>query len=293
MGADAFRQVENVMTKRREVLNRIKTFGEISSIMSALKNISTMETRKLARFLLSQQQVVANIAAVAADFLHFYPLYAASAPSSLHVCLLIGSERGFCGDFNTTVLQAFGKRRQGGPEKIITVGRKLASEVSGVYPDMISFEGPSVADEVHGILGALANALNDLRLERGVYALTLWHHDEKAPGGVREIPVLPPFSSVYGQETARAYPPRLNLSPDRFFAELVNHYIFSLLHTAFFASLMTEHAQRIRHLEGAIRRIDEQSAALKQKSNLLRQEEITEEIEEIMLGTYLDEPSGL
>ncbi len=272
------------MTKRREVLNRIKTLGEISAIMGALKNISTMETRKLTRFLSSQQQVVDNIEDAAADFLHFYPLDAAVVLPPLHVELLIGSERGFCGDFNTVILQGFEKRRKDGTEKAIIVGRKLASEIIPLYPDMIALAGPGVADEVHAILGPLVEALNDLRRTHGIYALTLWYRDDKAPLGVRKIPVLPPFAQAHKQDVAQAFPPRLNLSPDQFFAELADHYIFAVLHAALFTSLMTEHTQRIHHLEGAIRKIDEQSSTLKQKSNLLRQEEITEEIEEIMLG---------
>lgn len=279
------------MSRRREVLGRLKTLREISSIMNSLKNISMMETRKITRFLSSQQQVVANIEAAAGDFLHFYPALRPAPDHAARVWLLIGSERGFCGDFNQSLLADFERRvppeaRENG--HIIAVGRKLCLEVEHKYPDAALFDGPGVADEVHGMLSSLVGALDKMREERGACALVMLHKVE-GQDGARATPLLPPFE---GRETdgkaggaGFAFPPRLTLEPEVFFTELVRHYLFAALHAGFFTSLMAEHQQRVKHLENATRRLDEQAAGLLQKSNVLRQEEITEEIEEIMLGS--------
>ena len=47
---------------------------------------------------------------------------------------------------------------------------------------------------------------------------------------------------------------------------------------------MAEHRQRVRHLEGALQRVSTRSQELRLRRNALRQEEITEEIELIMLN---------
>ena len=47
---------------------------------------------------------------------------------------------------------------------------------------------------------------------------------------------------------------------------------------------MAENHRRAQHLEGAIRHLDEESGELKRRSNALRQEEIIEEIEVILLS---------
>jgi len=43
----------------------------------------------------------------------------------------------------------------------------------------------------------------------------------------------------------------------------------------------------VRHLEGAVRHLDDRSSALRRKCNALRQEEIIEEIEIILLSASL------
>ncbi len=80
------------------------------------------------------------------------------------------------------------------------------------------------------------------------------------------------------------FPPLLNLPPRRFLLLLIEHYLFSSLNEFLYSSLMAEHQQRVRHLEGAQRRIEERIRELTLQRNSLRQEEITEEIELILLN---------
>jgi len=55
-------------------------------------------------------------------------------------------------------------------------------------------------------------------------------------------------------------------------------------------SLMVENLHRMAHLEGAVKHLDDKSAELARQCNALRQEEIIEEIEVILLsGTSLDD----
>ena len=76
----------------------------------------------------------------------------------------------------------------------------------------------------------------------------------------------------------------LNLPPATCLAELIDHYLFAALHEIVYVSLMAENIQRVRHLEGAVRHLDDKSATLQHQSNALRQEEIIEEIEVILLS---------
>ena len=46
---------------------------------------------------------------------------------------------------------------------------------------------------------------------------------------------------------------------------------------------MVENHSRLQHMEGAVRHLDDQVEKLRRKSNIFRQEEITEEIEVILL----------
>jgi len=73
--------------------------------MTAMQGLSLVETKKLARFIGHQRRMLANIEAAAADFLSAFPVgqMAGESPALL---LLVGSERGFCGNFNERVLAA-------------------------------------------------------------------------------------------------------------------------------------------------------------------------------------------
>ena len=57
------------------------------------------------------------------------------------------------------------------------------------------------------------------------------------------------------------------------------------MHDVFYSSLMAENRRRLQHMEGAMQRMEERAGDLQRKYNLLRQEEITEEIEVIMLSS--------
>ena len=69
-----------------------------------------------------------------------------------------------------------------------------------------------------------------------------------------------------------------------FFSELARHYLWAQMHDVFYSSLMAENRRRLRHMEGAIRRMEGKAGEMQRKYNMLRQEESVEEIEVIMLS---------
>ena len=114
-------------------------------------------------------------------------------------------------------------------------------------------------------------------------ALTVIYHDlEQEQVVVREL--LPPFLNGPTSGTTASYPPELNLEPPTFLLELVDHYLYAVLHEILYVSLMAENHQRMQHLDGAVRYLDEHMETLRRKANQQRQEEITEEIEVILLS---------
>ncbi len=58
----------------------------------------------------------------------------------------------------------------------------------------------------------------------------------------------------------------------------------SVLQELLYRSLMAENQRRMQHMDSAIRLIDRTAKDLWRRRNILRQEEITEEIEVIMLS---------
>ncbi len=267
------------MTRRRELEQRLRKLGEIGEIMRSMKNLALMETRRLARFLDCQEQSVLLIEGAAADFLRFHPGFAPQEAPSASAILAIGTERGFCGDFNEELL--VGLRAVDVP--ILAVGGKLCARLEG-HPFLVGqFDGPTVTEDVTKTLNQLVPAIDRLRQTHDCHGLTVLCHRSGAEGLSRKA-LLPPFVSPPESRRDCLHAPLLSLSPEHFFAELVRHYLFAALHEIFYASLMAENQRRIQHLEGAIQRLEEKNAGFARQSRTLRQEEITEEIEVILLS---------
>lgn len=276
------------MSKRRDMETHIRSLGEISSIMSAMKNLAVMETQKLTKLLVAQERLVSSMRAAGTDFLTFYPDALPSAEPGRPLYLVIGSERGFCGDYNEKVLASVHARLQAVGEEgplLLTVGRKLAARVSDNPYVVERLEGVSVAEEVPSVMTRVMDHVHRLQQQDGSgrpASITVISHDFET-GGVN-TQTLRPFEMPSGQTTGFTDPPLLYLPPGVFLAELIDLYLFALLHKIFYSALVAENRARLSHLEGALQRLDRETAQLELKRNILRQEEITEEIELLMLS---------
>jgi len=276
------------MTRRRTLERRRHSIGEIRNIMNSMKTLAYLEIRKLGRFLDAQRAVVAHVETVAADYLGFHSeLLPPPDGSAQPVCLLLGSERGFCGNFNEALqerLDDFVAERHLDTPVVMTCGRKLGARLTADPRVANAFDGATTVAEVEKSLHAITRALAVLQAQHGMLSLSVFHHD---PDDQQVIVtgVLPPFERYRNTTPRFAHAPLTQLLPQAFLGELLDHYLYSVLHEIMYVSLMAENLRRVRHLEGAVRHLDEKSSALLRKVNALRQEEIIEEIEVILLST--------
>lgn len=280
------------MSLSRELQLHITQLKEIRSILNSMKNLAFMEIHKLQRFKAMQGQAVANIEHAAMDFLDFYPGLAAADDHSVQLCILLGAERGFCGDFNQSLIKAIATKPYTG---VIAIGSRLSNRLEGINSEVIAtLEGANVTEEVPMVINRLIDTINSLpdyrNNSRSISAkaiptlqLIVVYHDD-AFNQISQRQVLPPFPQHSEQTVHYRNPPVLNLEPGDFFADLVDHYLFAVLHEIFYISLMAENHRRQQHLEGAVNHLDDETVKLQRKSQIYRQEEITEEIEVILLS---------
>lgn len=269
------------MSQSRELRLHIAQMEEIRGILNSMKNLAFMEVHKLLRFQTLQTKVVATIEKAASDFLKFYPYAADDTLKAPHFVILFGAERGFCGDFNESLIHDIAKTNDAGS---ILIGARLVNRWPESYPDPVaSLEGANVAEEVPSVVSRLLAEIGALQEVHGFFELTAVYHDNALHRPVRK-PILPPFRYGDQDQPATNLPPLLNLEPGEFFAQLVEQYLFAVLHQIGYTSLMAENHRRLQHLEGAVRHLDNETLKLRRKSQIYRQEEITEEIEVILLN---------
>ncbi len=281
------------MSKRRDIEEHVRTLGEIKGIMGAMKNLALMESHKLSRVLATQHRVVSDIEAAGREFLAFHPTLAPDC-SGKALYLVIGAERGFCGDFSDRLLSALNRHLRSTNDRdppLMIVGRKLLERAERVHRIAAVVEGPTVTEEVPSILTRVIEQLRQTATQptSGERTLvTAVYHDAVTESVV--VRPLRPFPSPPQAGGRGAFPPMLTLPPAVFFSQLVDLYLFSLLHAIFYSALMAESRARLEHLESALQRLERDQTDLLRKRNILRQEEITEEIEVLMLSAQITRP---
>ncbi len=273
--------------RRHELENHRRKLSEIRDILASMKTLAAMETQKLARFVEAQNQMSISINEIATDFLCFHPEILLEAKPLFDVILVIGSERGFCGDFNDVVIQELNQRftKQAQQQaRLIIVGSKLHPLLNDNAEHNIYIQGADIAEEIVSVLDTLAEALANYRQLASLYVL---HHGDR-PNEIVTAKLLPPFNQPIQKPCAYSNPPLFNMSATSFLIELTDHYLFNSLHRILYLSLMAENQRRVQHLEHATQHLDDSTEELGRKINALRQEEIIEEIEVILLNAAVE-----
>ncbi len=277
------------MSSLRIVQNHVESLRDIRAIMNSMKSLAYMETAKLEHTVKAQRAVTGQIETAAADLLRFHPEVLPDAIVARAVTIVLGTERGFCGNLNQLLvehLRTTGDGPQTPVPTVIGIGRKLHAALEGEIPGSVStvlLDGAGVAEEVPDVLGRIVEAIEKLQRQQGPVAVSALYHDSL--GELTERDLLPPFRDLAAREAATTHPPLLNMAPADLLVGLGDQYLFSLLFEILYGSLLNENQRRVSHLSEAVRHLDEQTTSLTHRANALRQEQITQEIEVLLLSS--------
>ena len=283
------------MSQRLDLDNHHHSLNEIIKILDAMKMLAYMETHKLSALLETQHRALDAIGSAANDLVSFYPGAQLKESEVFPVYLLIGSERGFCGDFNQELVDYI-EQLLTIPSNVkptfITVGRKLYNLMQDDVNVYSQIEGPNVVEEVPTVLEQTVQVLTKIQQQQPLMGLySVYHSGEQ---GIITKKLLPPFQHQDQQPADFQTPPELNLPPADFLLKVAEQFLFTALHEIVYTSLLEENNNRIMHLEGAVKHLETKADELTQQCNILRREEITEEIEVILLNasSFDDFPIG-
>lgn len=271
------------MGKQGELKDRLATLDEIGGIMSAMKNLALLETHKLTVFLDTQRRALTSIETAAQDFLGFYSHIYTLPDAMQQIWIVIGSERGFCGDFNDALVQYLEVSAPKEGTQLLAVGSRLETKLNQETRIAAFIKSHSVVEEVQTTLLHLIETLKkmqQLEPKRFASIKALYYDDESGKITLRQLLPL----AISNQKPAYAYPPLLNLEPAQVLSHLTDQYLYAALHEVFYSSLIVENHMRLEHMNRAIHRLEKDVASLRLRYNRLRQEEIIEEIEIIMLS---------
>jgi len=267
------------MSSHRKVQQQIRVFTDLHDVLDAMRNVALLEIGKLThaqehgRLLLEALDKAAQLAAA-------YQPSAVPAKDSKRLYVVLGSERGFCGDFNARVLARWEAVLTATPDvDYIVVGQALADKLDGSRKPLAVLPGALTAEELDSVLLDVVHRVAAWQsVDADALAVSVLSNDSDGPAAA---PILP---FVWPRSEKSAPAPSLLLAPAVFVRHFTDYYVDAKIHDAFATSLLAENRARLQHITAAQGRLDERLGDLRRRLRRLRREEITEEVETILVA---------
>ncbi len=284
----------------RELRGRIKSVGNIKQITRAMEMVATTKLRRFQDRALASRpyadeitKLVSSLADKLGDELADRPLFRPGIGDRTAV-LVVTSDRGLCGAYNSNVLRELELFRRGAdePDKVdfFVYGRrgyqylgKRNYEVERFFHDppleQLTFQGAAYTARV--LREAFeAGTYREVRVLYTAFQSMV----RFVPTWIPFLPILP--GSLGGEEVAEDLGGDILLEPDAatIFDSLVPRYLETKIYNALLESLTSEYASRRFSMKNATDAATDMQAELKTVYNRKRQETITKELLDIVGG---------
>ncbi|MCM0148928.1 F0F1 ATP synthase subunit gamma [Photobacterium galatheae] len=277
------------MSNAHQISQKIALLDEISAIMNSLKTIAMIETQQSKQRLKSHWHGLTRMEQAALNFIQANPVYFLPEKKQPKVVFVFGSERGFCGDFNRQLINKINELTQNNVLrddcKLVLIGYRLWNKLQNEKNVVALLNSASVLAELDDRLADLLECFTQQVKDKDYHDIALLYHDEIT----KNIQLSPLLTQLTTRKTERTYHRSLllNLPKDDFFAEMISQYVLTRLNHILMCSFVAENEQRMQHLENALNQLSDQESNLCKQRNQQRQEQITEELQNILLGGIL------
>lgn len=295
------------MATAREVKKRIRSVKNISQITRALEAVSASRVRKAqARVLASRAfaekawEILLNVQSTSTKGVPLHPLLTARPEIKNVMVVLITSDRGLAGAFNSNIIRVAQRfaHRIGKPVRYISVGKKgrdsLIRSGANVIAEFSTFgSDPTVADIVPvarlAIDEFLSGAVDDVFIAYTDFVNTLTQRpavlswlpllpfsteDSVLKESLKDIPAVSASNSIYEYEP----------DPAAILDEIVPRFTELQLYQALLESQASEHSARMVAMRNASDNATQLIGDLTLVYNKVRQASITAEILDIVGG---------
>lgn len=287
------------MASMRELKRRIASVQSSQKITGAMKMIASSRFRKeeihAKQSISYEQQLLSTWSHMWRENNDYRPLLAIPRPPQCVTLVVIASDEGLCGSFNSSLLRKLTERIAAYPDipvEIYPLGKKLLTEIYRLSAVTVR-ETPSLWEqkEYHETLISLADILADDFLSRKTDQVEIIYTHFKSIG-VHEVTyfqllplcITPPSETPTARNHIYIYEPDSATVLDTLYAMLLRMFCSKILTE----SKLSEQASRIMAMQSshdnALKLLD----TLRLEYNKLRQQNITTELLDIMGGTVRD-----
>ena len=275
-----------------DIEERIDSIEQLHSVVSAYRGIAAARLRDAQHRLDGVRSYAATVGNAIGHALGLMAgddaTMAAPPRRGAHLVIVLCSEQGFVGNFNTRMLDEAERLAESGDpadRAFFIVGDRglaLATE-RGLAVDW-SAPMAAHADEVTSLANRLAVALYDRLEDAGLSRASILH---AAPGqGTFDVvdKALIPFDFSRFPSVLRPVAPITTMPLDELVASLAEEYVFAELYEAVMLSYAAENQTRMLAMVSARTNVRNRLDDLTAKARRMRQEEITAEVTELAAG---------
>jgi F-type H+-transporting ATPase subunit gamma len=282
------------MSKLIQLRQRSKAIETIKKITHAMRLISMSTHSHLQRLQDSLTKYTHEIDLLFAQLMSYAPTWRnpiihpeEDMPPNTAV-ILIGSQKGLCGSFNTLLFKLFTKAmatRNDPQFDLITVGQKAIDfsktyergKLKQTYAKFTAHRLISIAREITHII---------IHAEPHYSSIIIFSNFSQSFFTQKpHITTIIPITPIENPDTTDKNEFSWEESPEALLDDLLPQYIESQLQHALFQSLVAEHAARFISMDSATRNAKELLEANNLEYNKLRQAKITKELSEL-IGSY-------
>lgn len=286
------------MAETREQLARqTETLTSISGIVRTMKTLSAINATPYEQ---AASSIEAYEQTLQQGFAHFayctQGKYAQQNQASRKRLLIVfGSDHGLCGNYNEQIAQCVSKHCEAENYQVLCIGARMqrALKDHGFTP-YLTLLPPASVDGVSRLANQLVQQINLFSSDDGLHTVQVeLAYTERADQGARrplQTTLLPLPTELF--QPVSLWPnrslPMFTMQEDDLLSALIRQYLFVRLYRASAEAMATENAARLALMKQAEEAVAERLEQVKQQASQVRQEEITTELMDIIIG-HLDE----
>lgn len=282
------------MAQTLETLNRRMTsMRGIRSVVHTMKTLSVINAAPYEHAAKAIEAYHATVLEGLHGFLTaFGSLEAPSTGNPRQVLIVFGSDHGLCGNYNEALAEHVAGYAEKAP-MVLCVGAQMADALTDqhIKIDEVFFPAASV-DGIGRLANLLTQRLEDIRKADPTHDLAVSLAYVAQEGAAGQGPVVASLLPVdpglladlaAAPWTSRSRPAFTMPAADLFMA-LVRSHLFATLFRAIAEALMTENAARMTLMQQAERSIDDRLAEMGAQTRAVRQDQITTELLDVIIG---------
>ncbi len=275
------------MSKLIAMRNRIKAIKTIKKITHAMRLISMSNQTKLKK---QHEAITTYVESVASLFFTLkhatpdwkHPIFTPEKNNKT-LRIVIGSQKGLCGSFNTNVIRALESKEQENNNSIdyIAVGKKIVQHIQKEYPEQLIISHPTlnrrnmyeITQDIISYITSAKTSYSSVEVYSNIFKNFFLQ--------IATESVIIPIKEYKKNNVVR--PPEYIWEQDKhtILNTLANQYLSAHIEYYIFQSLLSEHAARFVSMDNSTRNANTLLETTTRTYNKLRQTKITTEITEL------------